>query len=257
MSANYPAVSAPEPIENYANTPQHIAVIMDGNGRWAKQRGLPRVAGHRQGVEVIKSIVEICGQREIPYLTLFAFSRENWQRPTTEVKFLLELLASTLENELLGLHEHQVRLRIIGDLSRFPKRLQIAIAEADKLTGNNQALNLTIAINYGGKWDLLEACKSIVELAEQGEISSASITSELIESQLCTHELPEPDFFIRTGGEQRISNFLLWQLAYTELYFTDTYWPDFDQACFDKALQTFATRQRRFGKTSAQIKQAK
>ncbi|WP_423907963.1 polyprenyl diphosphate synthase [Candidatus Spongiihabitans sp.] len=248
-------MSAPDPVENYGNTPRHIAVIMDGNGRWAKQRGLPRVAGHRQGVEIIKSMVQTCGQRGIPYLTLFAFSRENWKRPSTEVTLLLELLASTLENELLGLHEHRIRLRIIGDLSRFPQRLQQAITDADELTRNNKALNLTIAINYGGKWDLLEACKSIVELVEQGEIPSASITPELIESQLCTHELPEPDFFIRTGGEQRISNFLLWQLAYTELYFTHIYWPDFNQACFDKALQTFANRQRRFGKTSAQIKQ--
>lgn len=256
MPSNHSVVSTPEAVENYSNTPRHIAVIMDGNGRWAKQRGLPRVAGHRQGVAIIKSMVQTCSQREIPYLTLFAFSRENWQRPSSEVTLLLELLASTLENELLDLHQHRVRLRIIGDLSRFPQRLQNAIADANVLTRNNTALNLTIALNYGGKWDLLEACKAIAELAEQGKISSASITPELLESQLCTHELPEPDFFIRTGGEQRISNFLLWQLAYTELYFTDIYWPDFDQACFATALQSFACRQRRFGKTSAQIKQA-
>ncbi len=200
-------------------------------------------------------MVQTCGQCGIPYLTLFAFSRENWRRPSAEVTLLLELLASTLENELPGLHEHGIRLRMIGDLSRFPQRLQRAIADADELTRNNKALNLTLAINYGGKWDLLEACKSIVALVEQGRIASASITPELIESQLCTHELPEPDFFIRTGGEQRISNFLLWQLAYTELYFTPVYWPDFNQDCFDQALQTFANRQRRFGKTSGQIKQ--
>jgi undecaprenyl diphosphate synthase len=227
---------------------------MDGNGRWAKEHGLPRVAGHRKGVEVVKSMVPACGKRGIPYLTLFAFSSENWKRPTTEVKLLLELLTTTLEGEMRSLHEHKVRLRIIGDLGRFPDRLRKAIADSDTLTRNNKALNLTIAINYGGKWDMLEACRSIAELVEQNEITSSSITPALIESQLCTHELPEPDLFIRTGGEQRISNFLLWQLAYTELYFTNTYWPDFDEASFDQAIGEFSKRQRRYGKTSAQIR---
>lgn len=240
--------------ENYEKTPRHVAVIMDGNGRWAKKLGLPRVAGHRKGVEIVKSMIPICGKRGIPYLTLFAFSSENWKRPSTEVTLLLELLTSTLENEMRSLHEHKVRLRVIGDLTRFPDRLQRTIAESDTLTRNNKALNLTIAINYGGKWDILEACRSIGYLVEKGEIPSSSITPALIESQLCTHELPEPDLFIRTGGEQRISNFLLWQLAYTELYFTDTYWPDFDEVCFDEALSVFANRQRRFGKTSTQVK---
>jgi undecaprenyl diphosphate synthase len=227
---------------------------MDGNGRWAKEHGLPRVAGHKKGVEVVKSMVPACGKRGIPYLTLFAFSSENWKRPTTEVKLLLELLTTTLEAEMRSLHEHKVRLRIIGDLGRFPDRLRKAIADSDTLTRNNKALNLTIAINYGGKWDMLEACRSIAELVEQNEITSSSITPALIESQLCTHELPEPDLFIRTGGEQRISNFLLWQLAYTELYFTNTYWPDFDEASFDQAIGEFSKRQRRYGKTSAQIR---
>jgi undecaprenyl diphosphate synthase len=227
---------------------------MDGNGRWAKEHGLPRVAGHKKGVEVVKSMVPACGKRGIPYLTLFAFSSENWKRPTTEVKLLLELLTTTLEGEMRSLHEHKVRLRIIGDLGRFPDRLRKAIADSDTLTRNNKALNLTIAINYGGKWDMLEACRSIAELVEQNEITSSSITPALIESQLCTHELPEPDLFIRTGGEQRISNFLLWQLAYTELYFTNTYWPDFDEASFDQAIGEFSKRQRRYGKTSAQIR---
>ncbi len=241
-------------IKNDGNTPRHIAVIMDGNGRWAKAQGLPRIAGHRKGVEQVKKLLPACGRRGIPYLTLFAFSSENWQRPAAEVTLLLELLTTTLTNEIRGLHEHQIRLRVIGDLHRLPKRLQHAIADADNLTRNNKALNLTVAVNYGGKWDLLEACKSIAVLVEKGEISSASITSGLFESQLCTHTLPDPDLFIRTGGEQRISNFLLWQLAYTELYFTDTYWPDFDEACLDTALQTFAHRQRRFGKTATQVK---
>ena len=237
------------------NKPRHIAVIMDGNGRWAKSKGLRRVAGHKKGVEVVKSMVPTCGKRGIPYLTLFAFSSENWGRPSTEVKLLLELLTSTLENEMRSLHDHKVRLRLIGDLSRLPDRLQRAIADAEDLTRNNKALNLTIAINYGGQWDMLQACKSIAELVEQGELSSAAITPALIESQLCTHELPKPDLFIRTGGEQRISNFLLWQLAYTELYFTETYWPDFDERCLDEALHAFSARQRRFGKTGAQIKE--
>ena len=228
---------------------------MDGNGRWAKTQGLPRVAGHKKGVEIVKSMVPTCGKRGIPYLTLFAFSSENWKRPGAEVKLLIELLTATLENEIRSLHEHKVRLRVIGDISRFPERLQKAIAAADDLTRNNKALNLTIAINYGGKWDLQQACQSIAELVEQGELSSKSVTPALIESQLCTHELPEPDLFIRTGGEKRISNFLLWQLAYTELYFTETYWPDFDEMCFDKALEAFASRQRRFGKTGAQVKE--
>ncbi len=253
LSSNYTAVPDSDTIESYAKTPHHIAVIMDGNGRWAKKQGLPRVAGHRKGVERVKNIVSACAQRRIPYLTLFAFSRENWQRPPAEVTLLLDLLTTTLKNEIYDLHKHHVRLRIIGDLSRFPERLQYAIADADKLTANNQGLNLTIAVNYSGKWDLLEACKAITSQVEKGDMSVASISTDLIESRLCTHELPEPDFFIRTGGEQRISNFLLWQLAYTELYFTDTHWPDFAEADLDTALQTFAQRQRRFGKTSAQV----
>ena len=241
--------------EHFETIPRHVAVIMDGNGRWAKNQGLPRVSGHKRGVEVVKSMVPMCGKRGIPYLTLFAFSSENWKRPATEVMLLIDLLTSTLENEVRELHDHKVRLRVIGDVSRFPERLRKAIRRADELTRNNRALNLTIAINYGGQWDMIQACQSIAELVEKQEISASSITPALIESQLCTHELPEPDLFIRTGGELRISNFLLWQLAYTELYFTDTYWPDFDEAAFDKALSEFARRQRRFGKTDAQLKE--
>ncbi len=234
--------------------PRHVAIIMDGNGRWARERGLPRVAGHRRGVETVKNMVPICGKRGIPYLTLFAFSSENWGRPSTEVKLLIELLYSTLENEMRRLHEHKVRLRVIGDLSRFPAKLQRKIAEADELTRNNKALNLTVAINYGGQWDVTQACRSLAELVAVGELTAESITPALIESHLCTSELPQPDLFIRTGGEQRISNFLLWQLAYTELHFCDTYWPDFNEDCVDLALAQFAGRQRRFGKTGDQIK---
>ena len=239
--------------EYFERMPRHVAIIMDGNGRWAKNKGQPRVAGHKKGVEVVKRMVPICGKRGIPYLTLFAFSSENWKRPATEVMLLIDLLASTLENEIRELHKHKVRLRVIGDISRFPARLRKAIKNADILTRNNRALNLTIAINYGGQWDIIQACQSIAELVEKQEISAASITPALIESQLCTSDMPEPDLFIRTGGELRISNFLLWQLAYTELYFTDTFWPDFDEAAFDKALGEFSARQRRFGKTDAQL----
>ncbi|MEJ2178441.1 MAG: isoprenyl transferase [Gammaproteobacteria bacterium] len=235
------------------NKPRHIAIIMDGNGRWAKKRGLPRVAGHRRGVEMVKNMVPICGKRGIPYLTLFAFSSENWRRPSTEVKLLIELLHTTLETEMRRLHEHKVRLRVIGDLSRFPQKLQRKIDEAHQLTRDNKALNLTIAINYGGQWDMTQACRSLAELVEKGELSPQAITPALIESHLCTHELPPPDLFVRTGGEKRISNFLLWQLAYTELYFCDTYWPDFNEASVDQALAYFAGRQRRFGKTGEQV----
>jgi undecaprenyl diphosphate synthase len=226
---------------------------MDGNGRWAKSRGLPRVAGHRRGVETVKKMVSICGNRKVPYLTLFAFSSENWGRPSTEVKLLIELLQTTLENELQRLHSNNVRLRVIGDLTRFPQKLQHNIIKADQLTQNNDALNLTIAINYGGQWDVTQACQALARRVAKGELDPDKITPELIESQLCTHGLPAPDLFIRTGGEKRISNFLLWQLAYTELYFCDTYWPDFDEASVDKALEYFAGRQRRFGKTGEQI----
>jgi len=243
--------------ENYDEKPRHIAVIMDGNGRWAREQGLPRVAGHRKGVEIVKTLVPICGKKGIPYLTLFAFSSENWKRPSAEVKLLIELLTSTLESEMQRLDEHKVRLRVIGDLPRFPGRLQKKIAEVQSLTKDNKALNLTIAVNYGGRWDMVQACRSIVELAERGELSAKAVTPALIESHLCTNELPEPDLFIRTGGERRISNFLLWQLAYTELFFTETYWPDFNEDCLDEALSFFAGRQRRFGRTGEQLSMSK
>ncbi len=233
--------------------PQHIAVIMDGNGRWARQRGLPRIAGHRRGVDAVRNLVSNCGKSDIPYLTLFAFSSENWRRPSTEVKLLIELLAATLESELMKMHEHDIRLRVIGDLSRFPKRLQRKIADAEELTRTNQAMNVTIAINYGGRWDIEQTCKAIAERVERGELQSQDVTSELIESHLSTRDLPEPDLFIRTGGEKRISNFLLWQLAYTELFFTDEYWPDFNADSLNEALDYFAGRERRYGQTGEQV----
>ena len=229
---------------------------MDGNGRWARSRGLPRVAGHRKGVEVLRRLVPMCARRGIPYLTLFAFSSENWRRPRTEVKLLIELLISTLQSEIQRLHEHQIRVRVIGDLERFPEKLRKLVRNADELTRENRALNLTVAVNYGGRWDITQACRSLAGLVARGELDPEAITPAMLESQLVTHELPEPDLFIRTGGELRISNFLLWQLAYTELYFTATYWPDFGEDELDAALEAFHSRQRRFGKTDEQLEPA-
>lgn len=243
-------MSKPEPTA-LTRSPHHVAIIMDGNGRWARQRGQPRIAGHRKGVTTIKALLPICARHQIPYLTLFAFSSENWRRPQNEVRFLLELLTTTLENELPHLGEHNIRLRIIGDMSSFPKKLRAAITQATAVTRENRALNLTVAINYGGKWDIEQACRAIADQVAQGELATTAITPSLVASQLCTAGLPDPDLFIRTGGEVRLSNFFLWQLAYTELYFTDTFWPDFAAPDFHEALLAFATRQRRFGGVAA------
>ncbi|MYD75783.1 MAG: di-trans,poly-cis-decaprenylcistransferase [Gammaproteobacteria bacterium] len=235
--------------------PEHVAVIMDGNGRWAMQRGLPRTAGHKVGVDAARELVKSCRKRGISYLTLFAFSSENWRRPAEEVRVLLDLLGSSLENETRLLDENDIRLMVIGDVPRFPKLLQRSIEKTCRRTRNNRSMTLTIALNYGGQWDILNACRSIAESIQDGEIAVSEVTRNLVESRLCTRDLPDPDLFIRTGGEIRISNFLLWQLAYTELYFTDTYWPDFDIDCFERALKVFADRQRRFGNVEQQIEE--
>ena len=244
------------PVSDEASLPTHVAVIMDGNGRWAKSRGLPRAAGHKKGVETIRSLLPLCLERNIRYLTLFAFSSENWRRPPSEVRLLIELLTTTLESEMRRLHDNQIRLRVIGDIREFPKRLQDRIDSAVKLTENNDRLHLTMAINYGGHWDIARACDAIVKKMQSSGLDAAEVTPEMIQANLSTRGLPEPDLFIRTGGEKRISNFLLWQLAYTELAFLDTYWPDFDEHCFNATLAEFAGRQRRFGMTSEQIEGA-
>jgi undecaprenyl diphosphate synthase len=236
-----------------ADLPRHVAVIMDGNGRWARSRGLPRIAGHRRGAESVRALVQACGERGIPYLTLFAFSSENWRRPATEVKLLLELFLKALDNEVQKLHENGVRFRVIGEIDRFGEKIATRIRESEELTRNNQQLTLTIAANYGGRWDIAQATRRLAMAAAAGEIDPASITPESIEPHLSMAGLPEPDLFIRTGGEQRISNFLLWQLAYTELYFTEALWPDFDRTQFELALTSFAGRQRRFGRTGEQV----
>ena len=236
--------------------PQHIAIIMDGNGRWANRRQLPRIAGHRAGVENVRVIVERCAELDIKCLTLFAFSSENWRRPPTEIRLLLELFSVVLEQEVERLNKNGVCLQVIGDRAGFPRKLQRRIEQAEKLTCKNDALTLIIAANYGGRWDVTEATRHVAAAVAAGELSPEEITEDTISNYLCLTKLPEPDLFIRSGGEQRISNYLLWQLAYTELYFTDCLWPDFDTAEFDRALASYSMRQRRFGMTGDQIELA-
>jgi len=236
--------------------PRHVAVIMDGNGRWAKQRGLPRVAGHRKGVEMVRELISACGANGISYLTLFAFSSENWRRPELEVKLLIELFMTALEKEVNSLHANNIRFRVIGDVQPFGKKILARVKQAEALTRDNTTLVLTIAANYGGRWDIARACTEIAKQAQSGTLDPAAITPESLEPFLSLYGTPEPDLFIRTGGEQRISNFLLWQLAYTELYFTPVLWPDFDRAQFDTALLSYAGRQRRFGRTGEQVEAA-
>ncbi len=226
---------------------------MDGNGRWARRRGKPRIAGHRRGVEVARELVGSCASRGIAYLTLFAFSSENWRRPRTEVEFLVELLTTYLENEIHKLHENGVNLRIIGDIEPFGPRVRMLARSAEQLTSGNGRLNLAIAINYGGRWDITQATGRIAAEVAAGRIGPDDVDDRLVESHLSTRGMPEPDLFIRTGGESRISNFLLWQLAYTELYFTEVLWPDFSEAELDNALKSYAGRQRRFGQTGEQV----
>ncbi len=233
--------------------PRHVAVTMDGNGRWAEQRHLPRIAGHRAGVDAVKGVVESCGEKGVEVLTLFAFSSENWRRPQEEVGLLMGLFMTTLEQQARRLHKNNVRLRIIGDRSAFTTKLQTRILEAEQLTRGNTGLTLVVAANYGGRWDIARAAGRIAERVKAGQLRPEDVTPEVFETDLSIHDLPAPDLFIRTGGEKRISNFLLWQLAYTELYFTETLWPDFDRRAFDGALASFASRQRRFGRTGKQV----
>jgi undecaprenyl diphosphate synthase len=238
-----------------AGMPRHVAIIMDGNGRWAQQRRRPRAMGHRAGAETVRRIVDACGRRGISVLTLFAFSSENWRRPKTEVSMLMDLFMRTLEKEVRRLHRHKVQLRFIGDLSAFSDALQERMRSAVELTAGNQGMILQIAVNYGGRWDIAQALRKLAVRVSNGELEAGSLDIGQIESELSTAGLPEPDLFIRTGGERRISNFLLWQLAYTELYFTEVLWPDFSVEEFDRALEWFAGRQRRFGRTGEQVEQ--
>jgi len=245
-----PFTSSTLEVPRARRVPRHIAVIMDGNGRWAKQRYLPRVAGHRRGVRTVRSLVRACAERGVEYLTLFAFSSENWRRPAEEVTFLMKLFVMALEQEVGKLHDNGVRFKVIGDLSRFEPRLVRLAREAEALTAANQRLTLTIAANYGGRWDVLQAANRM--LREHPGLAAGFSEGDLT-PYLALNYAPEPDLFIRTGGEQRISNFVLWQLAYTELYFTDTLWPDFDAAALDRAIVSYQQRERRFGRTSEQL----
>ena len=230
--------------------PRHVAIIMDGNGRWAKQRLLPRVAGHRKGVEAVRATVRACTGRGVEFLTLFAFSSENWRRPPDEVSILMQLFLRALEQEVAKLHENGIRFKVVGDTSRFEPKIRELIAAGEAMTVGNPRLTLTIAANYGGRWDIAQAVQRLI--AAQPD-AARGFPPEALEPFLSMAYAPEPDLFIRTGGEQRISNFLLWQLAYSEFYFTDLLWPDFDAATLDEAIASYQRRERRFGRTSEQL----
>jgi undecaprenyl diphosphate synthase len=230
--------------------PRHVAIIMDGNGRWAKSHLLPRVAGHKRGIDSVRAAVKACIERKVNYLTLFAFSSENWRRPAAEVFFLMQLFFTVLEQELIKLHENGIRFKVIGDLTKFEPKIIEFIRNGEEMTAANTRLTLTIAANYGGRWDIMQAVRKMY-------VQDPKLLNNFAEEDLSQHlamsYAPEPDLFIRTGGEQRISNFLLWNLAYTELYFTDTLWPDFNKDSLDLAIQSYQQRERRFGRTSEQL----
>lgn len=237
----------------HSDLPLHVAIIMDGNGRWANQRQLPRIAGHRAGVENVRVIVQRCAELRVQVLTLFAFSSENWRRPPTEVRLLMELFSVALDQEIEKLNKNGVRLRVVGDRTQFSRKLRRRIEHAEHLTRDNEALTLVIAANYGGRWDITQAMRRVANAVTEGGLAPGEITEETISKYLSLTDIPEPDLFIRSGGEQRISNYMLWQLAYTELYFTDCLWPDFGVAEFDQALNSYSMRQRRFGMTGDQV----
>jgi undecaprenyl diphosphate synthase len=242
--------SSTQTIPASADVPRHVAIIMDGNGRWAKKRFLPRVGGHRKGVEAVREVVKACAELGVEYLTLFAFSSENWRRPAEEVSFLMQLFLRSLEQEVGKLHENGIRFKVAGDLAPFDARIVELIGRGEELTAANTKLTLTVAANYGGRWDILQAAEHC-----RAEDPRAAITEERLASRLSMSYAPEPDLFIRTGGEQRVSNFLLWQLAYTEFYFTDALWPDFGRAALLDAFASYRRRERRFGRTSEQLRE--
>lgn len=235
------------------NVPRHVAVIMDGNNRWAKRRLLPGVAGHKAGVDAVRAVIEVCAEAGVEVLTLFAFSSENWQRPAEEVGALMELFLTALRREARKLNENDISLRIIGDRSRFHPELQIAMLEAEEMTAGSGRFVLQVAANYGGQWDIVQAAQRMAREAQEGRLNPDEITPAMFQGYLATGDMPLPDLCIRTGGERRISNFLLWQLAYAELYFSDLFWPDFKHDAMRTALADFAKRQRRFGKTGEQV----
>lgn len=234
-------------LRSFAAVPRHVAIVMDGNGRWAKARGKARHAGHRAGVKTVQRVAELCGRYGVEVLTLFAFSSENWGRPASEVSLLMELFARTLDRELDQLIKNKIRLRVIGDTERLPKNLQRKVRDAESRTAEVGGVELVIAASYGGRWDIAQAAREIAADCVAGRLDVADVDEEAIGQRLALADLPEPDLFIRTAGEQRISNFLLWQLAYTELHFSQTLWPDFGQSDLEAAFEDFAGRQRRYG----------
>lgn len=236
------------------NMPKHVAIIMDGNGRWAQMRNKPRVWGHKNGVEAVRRAVTFCRKNDIDSLTLFAFSSENWRRPETEVSTLMELFMMVLTKEVKKLHHNDVCLNIVGDTSRFSQKLQKKISDAESLTKDNQSLKLNICANYGGRWDIAQAAQKVAKACVEGEMSVDDIGEESLNRHMCLAQQPPLDLLIRTGGDYRISNFLIWQAAYAELYFTQTLWPDFGEEDLQQAVETFAERERRFGFTGDQIK---
>ncbi|HEX2604854.1 MAG TPA: polyprenyl diphosphate synthase [Oxalicibacterium sp.] len=243
------SASSTQTVPDVSSVPRHIAIIMDGNGRWATKRFMPRVAGHVRGVEAVRGVVEACARAGVEYVTFFAFSSENWRRPEEEVSVLMRLFVTALEREVSKMHANGIRLKIVGDLSRFDDKLQKMIAAAERKTAANDRMTVTVCANYGGRWDIMQAINKMVA-ANPG---ATDFSEEQLAPYLALGYAPEPDLFIRTGGEQRISNFLLWQLAYTELYFTDIYWPDFDANALALAIASYQKRERRFGRTSQQV----
>lgn len=237
--------------------PEHVAIIMDGNGRWARQKGKTRIEGHAAGVDAVRDVVEAAAQLDMQYLTLFTFSTENWKRPEKEISSLMQLLIKVLQKEAKELYRNNVRLHVIGDIQQLPGKVRETLEETVELTKDNTGLTLCIALSYSGKWDILQACKTICHEIESGRLTSDEIDERLLESFLSTKGIPEPELLIRTSGEFRISNFLLWQSAYSEIYFTNTYWPDFRRSQLYDAIRDFQKRERRFGLTSEQLKSKK
>jgi len=242
-----------ERLQKNGAIPRHVAIIMDGNGRWAKKRGLPRVAGHHEGVNSVRVIVETCGQLGVQYLTLYTFSTENWKRPQDEVSILMRLLLSSLKDECDNLNRNNVRLKTIGDISALPEEVQDEFIDAIELTKNNTGLTLVLALSYSGRWDINTAVRSIARDVKEGRLRPDQVTDEVISAHLATKGIPDPDLLIRTSGELRISNFLLWQLAYSEMYVTDVLWPDFRKREFYDAVTSYQNRERRFGLVSEQV----
>ena len=242
------------PTTSSSALPRHVAIIMDGNGRWAQARGLPRHAGHKAGIRPVRLAVETCGELGIEALTLFAFSSENWRRPAEEIGMLMELFLQSLERDVEEIHSKGVQVRFIGDRHALSVRLQTKLNDVEDLTRSNTGLKLVIAVGYGGRWDLVQATRALARQCQQGALTADDIDERALQAELALSGLPDPDLFVRTGGERRISNFLLWDLAYTELWFTDTLWPDFDAACFACALADFGGRERRFGRVAGEAK---